>query len=154
VCSFSRVSPRRWSSFLYSLLLLLLVCAIFVLWTTSYLECNTGNTTLPDFWKLVNHGDACDTNYITVGNGSLQCTMCGEPRPRNPRHKGSKIAPVIPTRNKGICTTCDMEAWHFVESDVAVKFCHGCRNFRPCGDFGSQGELMRCDKCRIYCRTY
>jgi hypothetical protein len=80
--------------------------------------------------------------------------MCGELCLRNPRNKGSKTAPVIPARNKGICTACDMEAWHFVENDIVIKFCHGCKNFRPCGDFGSQGQLVRCDKCREYCRRF
>jgi hypothetical protein len=47
-----------------------------------------------------------------------------------------------------------MEAWHFVERNIAIKFCHGCKNFHPCGDFGSQGELVRCDKCREYCRGF
>lgn len=80
--------------------------------------------------------------------------MCGELCSRNARNKGSKTSPVIPARNKGICTNCDMETWRFVESDVAIKFCHGCKNFRPYGDFGSQGQLVRCYRCREYCRGY
>ena len=123
---------------------LLFISARFI---TSAPESNE-NTLLPDFRQLVNY-----PKYVTVGD-KMRCVMCGELCHLEKRRKGGKNAQVIPPRNKGICSSCDMQAWQVVGSDLAMKFCYQCKKFQSWCAFGADGSLRHCDKCREYSREY
>jgi len=56
--------------------------------------------------------------------------------------------PVIPTQNKGLCTICDVQVWIIVESNIQIKWCKGCKNFRSWASFGEKGMATKCIRCR------
>jgi len=88
-------------------------------------------------------------------DGKKNCVMCGKLR----RSLAAKVAPnstaprrldgeeeekddaahVIPRQNKGVCTACDVAVWVVLDDDwgddsdqkLEVKWCKGCKNFRP-----------------------
>jgi hypothetical protein len=71
---------------------------------------------------------------------------------------------IIPRQNKGVCTRCDNTVW--VVSDVTaddaaaggagrgrgglleIKWCKGCKNFRPWAAFGEKVMATKCVRCR------
>jgi hypothetical protein len=55
---------------------------------------------------------------------------------------------IIPRQNKGLCTACDVTVWVFVESGLEIKWCKGCKNFRPWAAFGDKGLATKCVRCR------
>ena len=63
------------------------------------------------------------------------CSMCGEVR-----H--------IPQQNKGVCNGCDVKVWLHTESDLQLKWCKGCKNFRVWAAFGEKGHTTKCLPCR------
>jgi len=111
-------------------------------------------------------------------NGMRCCVMCGCIRPtcsrsRNRRMNdlstGSSHSPggndpmmirraasgdyddcmvTIPTQNKGLCTMCDIGVWVVTETGRQIKWCKGCKNFRPWAAFGDKGLATKCTKCR------
>ena len=54
----------------------------------------------------------------------------------------------IPTQNKGLCTVCDISVWVVLESGQQIKWCKGCKNFRPWAGFGDKGLATKCVRCR------
>jgi len=56
--------------------------------------------------------------------------------------------PIIPRQNKGLCTICDVTIWIVLESNLEIKWCKGCKNFRPWAAFGDKGLATKCVKCR------
>ena len=54
----------------------------------------------------------------------------------------------IPTQNKGLCTRCDVNVWVVVTSGLEIKWCKGCKNFRPWAAFGEKGLATKCVRCR------
>ena len=55
---------------------------------------------------------------------------------------------IIPTQNKGLCTLCDVNVWVVVASGLEIKWCKGCKNFRPWAAFGDKGLATKCLRCR------
>jgi Zn-finger nucleic acid-binding protein len=55
---------------------------------------------------------------------------------------------IIPTQNKGLCTLCDVNVWVVVSSGLEIKWCKGCKNFRPWAAFGDKGLATKCLRCR------
>ena len=54
----------------------------------------------------------------------------------------------IPTQNKGLCTICDVNVWVVTQTGMEIKWCKGCKNFRPWAAFGDKGLATKCVKCR------
>lgn len=54
----------------------------------------------------------------------------------------------IPTQNKGLCTICDVNVWIVTASGLEIKWCKGCKNFRPWAAFGDKGLATKCGRCR------
>lgn len=54
----------------------------------------------------------------------------------------------IPTQNKGLCTVCDVNVWIVTASGLEIKWCKGCKNFRPWAAFGDKGLATKCGRCR------
>ena len=55
---------------------------------------------------------------------------------------------IIPTQNKGLCTFCDVNVWVVIQSGLEIKWCKGCKNFRPWAAFGDKGLATKCVRCR------
>jgi hypothetical protein len=55
---------------------------------------------------------------------------------------------IIPTQNKGLCTLCDVNVWVVSNSGLEIKWCKGCKNFRPWAAFGDKGLATKCLRCR------
>jgi hypothetical protein len=55
---------------------------------------------------------------------------------------------IIPTQNKGLCTLCDVNVWVVCQSGLEIKWCKGCKNFRPWAAFGDKGLATKCLRCR------
>jgi hypothetical protein len=109
-------------------------------------------------------------NYDTlIPEGMSCCVMCGEARPdwssksEKTRKKkngdddalanknsaaNNKI--IIPAQNKGVCTACDVKVWIVVATGLEIKWCKGCKNFRPWrAAFGTdKPQATKCTRCR------
>ena len=57
-------------------------------------------------------------------------------------------AHIIPRQNKGLCTACDVTVWVVTQSSLEIKWCKGCKNFRPWAAFGDKGLATKCVRCR------
>ncbi len=55
---------------------------------------------------------------------------------------------IIPKQNKGLCTACDVAVWVIKDSGIEIKWCKGCKNFRPWAAFGDKGLATKCLRCR------
>lgn len=55
---------------------------------------------------------------------------------------------IIPRQNKGLCTACDVTVWVIADSHIEIKWCKGCKNFRPWAAFGDKGMATKCVRCR------
>ena len=120
---------------------------------------------LPEFSYLVNYPD-----FISRGrgdgkhaaNGKRNCVMCGKVRvcsasslslrKSSTKHvddEGGALH-IIPRQNKGVCTACDVTVWAVVDNKdgLEIKWCKGCKNFRPWAAFGEKGSATKCVRCR------
>jgi len=61
---------------------------------------------------------------------------------------GTQNFAIIPTQNKGLCTLCDVNVWVVTQSGLEIKWCKGCKNFRPWAAFGDKGLATKCLRCR------
>ena len=61
---------------------------------------------------------------------------------------GANNYATIPTQNKGLCTICDVNVWVVMSSGLEIKWCKGCKNFRPWASFGDKGLATKCVRCR------
>ena len=115
------------------------------------------------------NGNGQDT---ATSNGKKNCVMCGKmrvcsastlvkngrkastsPQPSETQQETSLMdddsAHIIPRQNKGLCTACDVTVWVVVGQDgLEIKWCKGCKNFRPWAAFGDKGSATKCTKCR------
>jgi len=55
---------------------------------------------------------------------------------------------IIPTQNKGLCTLCDINVWVVTATGLEIKWCKGCKNFKPWAAFGEKGLATKCLPCR------
>ena len=121
------------------------------------------NAPVPEFTNLVNypaHMSQKQANMIP--DGMRCCVMCGHAYPcsgSNKNKKGKKAADadkngigssyaIIPTQNKGLCTHCDVNVWVVTANNLEIKWCKGCKNFRPWAAFGEKGLATKCVRCR------
>jgi hypothetical protein len=106
--------------------------------------------------------------------GQKHCVMCGKLRicsnqaGRSARNTSTKAAAnsisessadnklgnamhIIPRQNKGVCTACDITVWVVMaagQERLEIKWCKGCKNFRPWAAFGEKGLATKCVRCR------
>lgn len=114
---------------------------------------------------------------LSCQNGKRNCVMCGKLRVCSAstaslsgnalrRSKGGKDGDdellvtksvvedtddsnhIIPRQNKGLCTWCDVTVWVVAENKLEIKWCKGCKNFRPWASFGDKGSATKCVRCR------
>jgi len=123
---------------------------------------------VPDFHRLVNY-----PSFLTRGrsatsaavppepSGMKHCVMCGKLRlcsggnngPTGGRNssggKNEEAVHIIPRQNKGVCTGCDVAVWVVLEHPgLEIKWCKGCKNFRPWPCFGEKVLATKCVRCR------
>ncbi|KAG7352878.1 hypothetical protein IV203_008926 [Nitzschia inconspicua] len=124
---------------------------------------------LPDFHRLVNYPDFLTKarSEANCPSGKKNCVMCGKLRisssnsyvskgrhgntPMLKAHTGEgceDTSHIIPRQNKGLCTACDVTVWVFVSENLEIKWCKGCKNFRPWAAFGDKGSATKCVRCR------
>jgi hypothetical protein len=98
-------------------------------------------------------GQACPCSTGNKGKKSKGGKSDGGLAPRNSNgqdhlsEKSSGYA-IIPTQNKGLCTLCDVNVWVVASSGLEIKWCKGCKNFRPWASFGDKGLATKCLRCR------
>jgi hypothetical protein len=138
----------------------------------------TKDAILPDFHRLVNFPDylvkSRNSSNSEPSNqtptGKKNCVMCGKLRVCSAtsfvgRGRGAAVKPdvpsssssteedecsahIIPRQNKGLCTACDITVWVLVADQLEIKWCKGCKNFRPWAAFGDKGSATKCVRCR------
>lgn len=128
--------------------------------------------TVPEFTSLVNFPvHMSQKQAVNLPEGMRCCVMCGSACPCSNGNKkkcngplGGKKDPrsangqnmagdkggyaIIPTQNKGLCTLCDVNVWVVANSGLEIKWCKGCKNFRPWAAFGDKGLATKCLRCR------
>eukprot|EP00980_Cylindrotheca_fusiformis_P007922 scaffold1697_cov120-Cylindrotheca_fusiformis.AAC.4 len=117
---------------------------------------------VPEFTMLVNFpAHMSQKQAINLPEGMRCCVMCGQACPCSSSSKkkggnskktgcgqGDKNPAIIPTQNKGLCTRCDVNVWVVCNSGLEIKWCKGCKNFRPWASFGDKGLATKCLRCR------
>jgi Zn-finger nucleic acid-binding protein len=123
------------------------------------------NASVPEFTSLVNFpAHMSQKQAVNLPEGMRCCVMCGSACPclsggksklkankkeqgQNGQNDKDNFA-IIPTQNKGLCTLCDVNVWVVVSSGLEIKWCKGCKNFRPWAAFGDKGLATKCLRCR------
>jgi hypothetical protein len=133
----------------------------------------TKDVVLPDFHRLVNFPDylaksrnpSSSSDNSAPAAGKKNCVMCGKlrvcsasslvnrPKPKQEETESTLedddgTAHIIPRQNKGLCTACDVTVWVVVTDGLEIKWCKGCKNFRPWAAFGDKGSATKCVRCR------
>ena len=137
----------------------------------------TRDAVLPDFHCLINYPDYLakprnsSSDAGTPPAGKKNCVMCGKLRvcsssslvnrskskqhQQQPRvdttstfEQDDGFSHIIPRQNKGLCTACDVTVWVVVSNGMEIKWCKGCKNFRPWAAFGDKGSATKCVRCR------
>lgn len=128
------------------------------------------NATIPEFTNLVNFpANISQKQQPNVPEGMRCCVMCGKACPCSMGGKKGKKKDspgtvgqtsagldttrssgygIIPSQNKGLCTMCDVNVWIIVTTGLQIKWCKGCKNFRPWACFGEKGLATKCLRCR------
>jgi len=110
------------------------------------------NDTVPDYTFLMNFPRTVKYRRGTQEETELikQCVMCGcKEKDEHNESETSKYGGVfIPNQNKGLCTFCDVKVWVVRSSGLQIKWCKGCKNFRPWAAFGEKGHATKCVRCR------
>lgn len=91
-------------------------------------------------------GDSTGSNNNKVGS-SMSSSSVNTTSTVGTAAYGSNYAN-IPTQNKGLCTICDVNVWIVTSSGLEIKWCKGCKNFRPWAAFGDKGLATKCVRCR------
>ena len=138
----------------------------------------TKDVVLPDFHRLVNYPDylakSRSPSSSETGSppaGKKNCVMCGKLRvcsasslvnkgkakqdalsvdadAKSTLEDDDGTSHIIPRQNKGLCTACDVTVWVVVSDGMEIKWCKGCKNFRPWAAFGDKGSATKCVRCR------
>jgi hypothetical protein len=133
------------------------------------------NSPVPEFTSLVNFpSHMSQKQAVNLPEGMRCCVMCGQACPCSSGNKSKKSKlkgmegglaqrssngqdhlgdkssgyAIIPTQNKGLCTLCDVNVWVVASSGLEIKWCKGCKNFRPWAAFGDKGLATKCLRCR------
>jgi hypothetical protein len=111
----------------------------------STLQQHVEEASVPDFSKLMNFPPPVGKQ---TRNGKRRCIMCGHWRSvLRIVGKMSVVPPIIPYDNKGVCTDCQVRVWNVVETNLAIKFCQQCRNFRECAAFSDDDTTCKYCQC-------
>lgn len=83
------------------------------------------------------------TSSTLVGRGSTKRSDLVESQSESATH-------IIPRQNKGVCTACDVAVWVVANhpEELEIKWCKGCKNFRPWPAFGDKVLATKCVRCR------
>ena len=117
---------------------------------------------VPEFTSLVNFpAHMSQKQSVNLPEGMRCCVMCGQACPCSTGNKNKRGASkkdqmgdkqagfaIIPTQNKGLCTMCDVNVWVVCQNGLEIKWCKGCKNFRPWAAFGDKGLATKCLRCR------
>jgi hypothetical protein len=121
---------------------------------------------VPEFTSLVNYpAHMSQKQSVNLPEGMRCCVMCGQACPcsNSTKHKKNHCSgkkqdvatmdkqngfAIIPTQNKGLCTSCDVNVWVVCQTGLEIKWCKGCKNFRPWAAFGDKGLATKCLRCR------
>lgn len=124
---------------------------------------------MPEFTSLVNFpAHMSQKQAVNLPDNMRCCVMCGQACPCSTGNKTKKPVgglggkkdgncselsdkngfAIIPTQNKGLCTLCDVNVWVVCSSGLEIKWCKGCKNFRPWAAFGDKGLATKCLRCR------
>jgi hypothetical protein len=122
---------------------------------------------VPEFTSLVNFpAHMSQKQAVNLPEGMRCCVMCGQACPcstgnkkkSGPEKNDARARPdlmgdkngfaIIPTQNKGLCTLCDVNVWVVANNGLEIKWCKGCKNFRPWAAFGDKGLATKCLRCR------
>lgn len=119
------------------------------------------NASIPEFTALVNFpAHMSQKQAVNLPEGMRCCVMCGQAcrcsgakgkkgnKKEDVSRKVSGQYAMIPTQNKGLCTSCDVNVWVVTNSQLEIKWCKGCKNFRPWAAFGEKGLATKCVRCR------
>ena len=134
------------------------------------------SVSVPEFSNLVNFpSHMSQKQSMALPTGMRCCVMCGFACPCSMATKSKKLSSLeksltmptssqssmdasctgfipgygtIPTQNKGLCTRCDVNVWVVVATGLEIKWCKGCKNFRPWAAFGEKGLATKCVRCR------
>ena len=128
------------------------------------------DSSVPDFNSLVNFPHHMNQKTSPAPDGTRNCVMCGHACPatgggkQKSKHNCHPLADknqnrsrpsgpdnsyaTIPSQNKGLCTLCDVNVWIVLQSGLEIKWCKGCKNFRPWASFGEKGLATKCMRCR------
>lgn len=109
---------------------------------------------LPEFQSFANFPQYCRIKADKAGKRN--CVLCGNLRSCFKKRKDSNgVTPFIPTKSKGVCTSCEVAVWNMVGSNVQIKFCQQCIRFRPLAFFTAketrkqEGRFLgSCTHCR------
>jgi len=115
---------------------------------------------IPLFQNLVNFPSSMQRR--NKADKESRCVMCGEKRtsthsrkeevgPQSSSSQHGHSSPehhIIPKQNKGLCTACDVAVWVVNANGVEIKWCKGCKNFKPWHSFGDKIMATKCEKCR------
>jgi hypothetical protein len=106
----------------------------------------------------------CSSSTL-VGRGSTKRSALVESQAESTTH-------IIPRQNKGVCTACDVAVWVVLnqppseqrgegegdeqaeeinqdqDGQLEIKWCKGCKNFRPWPAFGDKVLATKCVRCR------
>ena len=110
------------------------------------------NMTVPDYTFLMNFPRTVKWRRGGHEEADLikQCVMCGskEKEEELESETANNGGVFIPNQNKGLCTFCDVKVWVVRTSGLEIKWCKGCKNFRPWAAFGEKGHATKCVRCR------
>lgn len=130
------------------------------------------NANVPEFTSLVNFPTHMSSKSATmIPDGMRCCVMCGHACQCSVSSKTNKVSrskkgangndldqprniiggnnyAIIPSQNKGLCTQCDVNVWVVTSNNLQIKWCKGCKNFRPWAAFGEKGLATKCLRCR------
>jgi hypothetical protein len=90
----------------------------------------------------------CSTNKVGGSSSSSSSSNCAAANACSSVSSSANNHASIPTQNKGLCTICDVNVWIVVSSGLEIKWCKGCKNFRPWAAFGDKGLATKCVRCR------
>jgi len=95
-----------------------------------------------------NNNSNSNNGGMALPLGSSNGQGVNQQHPNGPMSNPGGSYAIIPTQNKGLCTHCDVNVWVVNQTQLEIKWCKGCKNFRPWAAFGEKGLATKCVRCR------